>query len=217
MMRRVHDDEFVATAALVRDLMCDQFPQWAALDVTPVPSTGTDNILFRLGPQMSVRMPRIEGAIEQVRLDQRWLPRLAAQLPFTISTPLAVGEPGCGYPFPWAIHAWLKGTNPVPADSPALAEDLAAFVKALSEITVSPPSSRSGPLSTRDEAVRRSLASLSDEIDVGATNELWSYSDSTPRYAERNAWFCTHVSGSEVLPPFQAAQRRLGGQVGAPR
>jgi hypothetical protein len=81
MMRRVHDDEFVATAALVRDLLCDQFPQWAALDVTPVPSTGTDNILFRLGPQMSVRLPRIEGAVEQVRLDQMWLPRLARPCP----------------------------------------------------------------------------------------------------------------------------------------
>lgn len=44
-----------------------------------------------------------------------------------------------------------------------------------------------------------------------------SYSDATPRYAKRNAWFATHVSGNEVLPPFEAARRWLGGQFGATR
>ncbi|MGW1750671.1 hypothetical protein ACWCRD_34685 [Streptomyces sp. NPDC002092] len=45
-------------AALVRRLLVAQFPQWAQLPVVPVPQSGMDNAAFRLGDELSVRLPR---------------------------------------------------------------------------------------------------------------------------------------------------------------
>ncbi len=73
---KMHADEIDTSAALVRQLLAEQFPQWANLSVTPVPSSGTDNAMFRLGDDLAVRMPRIPGAAGQVAKEQMWLPRL---------------------------------------------------------------------------------------------------------------------------------------------
>jgi aminoglycoside phosphotransferase (APT) family kinase protein len=184
----VHDNEVVATEALVRDLLREQLPDWAELELTPVAATGTDNIIFRLGREMSVRLPRIEAASNQIQRDQEWLPALSRSLPCAISTPLAIGEPGPGYPFPWAVHAWLEGTNPTPGDLPELALDLAAFVRALSTITVGPPSSRSGPLTTRHDAVVSALTHLGDEIDVAAARKMWDAAVAAPEHLGPPVW-----------------------------
>jgi len=65
----------------------------------PVPSAGTDNALYRLGSDLAVRLPRIEGATGQVDKEQKFLPRLAPHLPLAIPVPLAKGTPGEGYPW----------------------------------------------------------------------------------------------------------------------
>ena len=36
-------------------------------------------------------------------------PLLAPRLPVTVPTPLARGEPGEGYPFPWSVYRWIDG------------------------------------------------------------------------------------------------------------
>lgn len=195
----MHDNEVVATAQVVRQLLTDQFPEWAELPLTPVPATGTDNIIFRLGAALSVRLPRVESATEQVRSEQRWLPVVAPLMPCAISTPLAVGEPAADYPFPWAVHAWLEGVNPIPGDHPQLAKDLAAFVTALSRITVGPASSRSGPLSTRNEAVEAALGKLDDEIDVAAAHELWAEAVAAPEHAGAPVWRHGDLTAGNLL------------------
>lgn len=43
--------------ALVRRLLATQFPDWAALPIEPVYPGGWDNRTFRLGSDMSVRLP----------------------------------------------------------------------------------------------------------------------------------------------------------------
>src|SRR6266700_3972106 len=83
-------DEVNIDVALVRRLLAAQFPQWADLPITPVPSAGTDNALYRLDQDMAVRLPRVDWAIEQVAKEQRWLPRLAPHLPLAIPVPLAL-------------------------------------------------------------------------------------------------------------------------------
>src|SRR5260370_18107089 len=98
---------------LVRRLLAPQFPQWADLPITPVPSAGTDNALYRLGQDMSVRLPRVDWAIEQVEKEQRWLPRLAPHLPIAIPVPLALGTPGEGYSCHWPVSRWRPGQTAV--------------------------------------------------------------------------------------------------------
>ena len=195
----VHDDEVVADADLVRCLLARQYPKWSELKLQLVPPTGTDNVIFRLGGSLVVRMPRIEGATEQIARNQEWLPRIARYLPCPIATPVAVGVPGLGYPFPWAVHSWLPGTNPTPGDDPMLAQDLATFVVALRALSEGPSSSRSGPLSTRDEAFRRALAELTDEVDAARITSVWEVGLSAPMYEGTAVWRHADLTPGNLL------------------
>ncbi|HRW00866.1 MAG: phosphotransferase, partial [Tetrasphaera sp.] len=63
----MHENEMRADAALVAALIGQQAPQWAELAVTPLPAEveGTDHVLFRVGPDLLARMPKIDWAVEQ--------------------------------------------------------------------------------------------------------------------------------------------------------
>lgn len=97
------------TPDLVRRLIAAQFPQWAALPVRAAEPQGWDNRTFRLGEELSVRLPSAPGYVPQVEKEQRWLPWLAPRLPLPIPVPLALGRPGEGFPFPWSVYGWLDG------------------------------------------------------------------------------------------------------------
>ena len=90
---KMHADEVDTNVDLVVRLLDAQFPQWAGLPIRPVPSTGTDNALYRLGADKVVRLPRIDWAIGDVEKEQQWLPKLAPLLPLAIPVPLAKGQP----------------------------------------------------------------------------------------------------------------------------
>src|SRR4051794_13333525 len=128
---KMHVDELEVDATLVRRLLASQFPQWAELPIERVRSSGTDNAIFRLGSDLSVRLPRIDWAADQPEKEEAWLPRLAPLLPVVIPVPLATGSPGEGYPWRWSISPWLEGRNPPlgAAESDALAADVAGFVR----------------------------------------------------------------------------------------
>src|SRR5664279_4166747 len=76
---------------LARRLVDGQFPQWADLPIEPVELSGIDNRTFRLGEQLTVRLPSALGYALQVDKEQRWLPLLAAHLPLPIPTPVTRG------------------------------------------------------------------------------------------------------------------------------
>jgi aminoglycoside phosphotransferase (APT) family kinase protein len=123
---------------LVRRLIAGQFPQWAGLAVRRRPSGGTVNAMYRLGDDMVVRLPLVQGGAGDVLLEREWLPRLAPRLPARIPEMLGAGEPAQGYPWPWSVYRWLAGEHPEPGalSEPALlAGDLAAFVTAMRSIT----------------------------------------------------------------------------------
>ena len=109
-------DRSAITPGLASRLIATQFPQWADLPVRPVELSGWDNITFRLGDNMSVRLPSGENYVPQVSKEQTWLPELAPKLPLPIPEPLAQGAPGCGYPWPWSVNRWLDGKPAVAAN-----------------------------------------------------------------------------------------------------
>ena len=108
----MHADELVVDDETVRRLVAAQFPQWSALSVRRLPPVGTDNQLFRLGDDLLVRMPRIPGPAATVAFEHTWLPRLAPHLPVAIPAPVAMGEPGDDFPWPWTVVPWIEGTTP---------------------------------------------------------------------------------------------------------
>jgi aminoglycoside phosphotransferase (APT) family kinase protein len=154
----LHADEVPIYGPLVRSLIADQFPHWGQLPLERIASTGTDNAIFRLGPKMGVRLPRIEWAVQQVDRELEWLPLLGPLLPAAVPTPLAKGEPGRSYPFPWLVYRWLDGEDPqrcqVP-DSKRFGQDLAAFITALEsvETTGGPPAGQRGQSQLRVDRV----------------------------------------------------------------
>lgn len=122
------------TQTLVRALLADQFPEWAGLPVSPVQQSGWDNRTFTLGNDMLVRMPSAAAYAAQVDREQRWLPYLRARLPLEIPEPLALGQPGRGYLWPWSVYRWIVGDTAAaspPMDTARFAKDLAEFIRAL--------------------------------------------------------------------------------------
>ena len=119
---------------LARRLVADQFPQWAHLPVREVEHSGWDNRTFRLGDELSIRLPRSRHYREQVAKEQRWLPVLGPQLPVPIPRPVAQGVPGPGYPYAWSVYAWIDGApaTPRPGGRPGrLRSAVAEFLVAL--------------------------------------------------------------------------------------
>ena len=169
--------------ALVRRLVATQFPQWANLPVKPVDVDGWDNTTFRLGEDMSVRLPSAEQYALQVEKEQRWLPRLAPLLPLPIPVPLGKGTPAEGYPFPWSVYRWIEGETAIVEridDLVEFATTLAGFLTALYRIDSAdgPPPGRhnffrGGPLTVYDGETRQALAALEGEIDTDAAGAVW--------------------------------------------
>lgn len=107
----MHPDQIPTDAALVRRLLAGQFPLWAELPIEPVTSSGTDHDIYRVGDDLSVRLPRIAWATGQAAKEAVWLPRLAPHLPLAVPVQLAMGHPAEGYPFDWSVYEWVGGTD----------------------------------------------------------------------------------------------------------
>ncbi|MEV7616573.1 aminoglycoside phosphotransferase family protein [Streptomyces sp. NPDC089799] len=186
-------------AALVRGLVDTQFPQWAGLPLELLDPAGSDHVIYRLGAELSVRLPRHAGAIGQARKESEWLPRLAPHLPLAVPVPVGVGEPDFGYPWPWAVSRWLDGevaTVEALADSSEAAVELAGFLSALQRFEPGDIPARGAredltapPLLARDRATRAAIAEVDGVFDAAAMTELWEAAISAPGWDGPAAWF----------------------------
>ena len=168
---------------MAAQLVAEQFPEWADLPVVPVAANGWDNTTFRLGEELSIRLPSADGYSAQVAKEHRWLPILAPHLPLPIPEPVALGRPGVTYPWPWSIYRWIDGEparDDRVADRKTLATDLARFLTALQAIDASdgPPAGghscfRGGPLVVYDAETRAAIERAADVIDTTAAIEVW--------------------------------------------
>jgi aminoglycoside phosphotransferase (APT) family kinase protein len=197
-VRKLHDDEVDIDAALVTRLLAEQFPTWAGLPVRVVASSGTDNVTFRVGADLAVRLPRTARTQGQVEKDLAWLPSLAPKLPLAVPQPLALGSPTGEFPFSWGVYRWLEGTSfqrDLLTDPSGAARDLAGFIHCLQEIdtTGAPtppddPFSRGTPLEPRDALFRSAVEELRDEFDTAPVLAAWEVSlaagawDGPPRW-----------------------------------
>ncbi|MEU6666730.1 aminoglycoside phosphotransferase family protein [Streptomyces sp. NPDC046727] len=201
---RMHADEIDLDAPLVHRLIARRFPEWAALPVRRLPSSGTENAVFRLGTDLVVRLPRRPSAVPDVLHERRWLPRLGPLLPVAVPEPLGAGEADEDFPWPWSVYRWLEGRNPVAGavEQPErLAGDLGAFVRALRRIAPRdvPPGYRSGPLRDRDEPTRAAIAELGGRVDTGAVTACWEQALRAPEHSGPPVWAHGDLSPGNVL------------------
>jgi len=188
-MTRMHEDELEIGEDLVRSLLAEQFPEWTALPLRRIEPSGTVNAIYRLGEELSVRLPRRDGPTEPGSRELEWLPWIAPQVPVETPVPVAQGRPGAGYPWFWEIHTWLEGeTAPVEEiDAIQAARDLAELVRALQEIDPSggPPAGRGIALAERESSFAYWLARFDGDPRVAAE---WERALATPPWEGPPLW-----------------------------
>lgn len=101
--------EIDVDAPLVRRLLAEQHPDLADRSIVPL-ANGWDNVLFRLGADLVVRIPRRRAAVDLVDHEIACLPRIAPLVDLVVPTPLRVGEPSSEVPWRWTIVPWVDGT-----------------------------------------------------------------------------------------------------------
>lgn len=196
-------------AALARRLIDRQFPAWSELPIAPVEVDGWDNRTFRLGSEMTIRLPSGDWYALQVAKEQRWLPVLARQLPLPIPVPVGRGAPDEGYPYPWSVYRWLEGEPALGAridDLVAFADALAAFLVALARIDASHGPApgehnwfRGGPLSVYEAEALEAMEKLgASEIPLDDVRRAWEDAMATT-WDRDPVWLHGDVAATNLL------------------
>lgn len=201
-------DRRLVDADVVRRLIAAQFPQWSGLPVRPVPVSGWDNQTFLLGDSMTVRLPTAREYSLAVAKEQRWLPIIAERVPLPVPVPLAQGEPGEGFRFPWSVYRWLDGTTARPdaiGDLDVFASDVAGFLVALRQVdaTGGPGPGlhnwfRGGSLHRYAPAARQAIATLGDRIPHDQATEVLDAA-LEPTWDGRPVWFHGDIATGNLL------------------
>src|SRR4029453_11671923 len=195
-------------AALARRLIDSQFPQWSDLPIAAGECDGWDNRTFRLGSELTIRLPSGDWYAQQVDKEQRWLPVLAPQLPLQIPTPVARGEPDAGFPYAWSVYRWLDGELASKApigDVTGFAAALAGFLNALRRAdAIDGPAPgqhnffRGGPLATYEDEALQAIDTLGHEIPVDAVMRAWENA-MAPSWDHEPVWLHGDVAAGNLL------------------
>ena len=185
--------EVIVEASLVRALLQEQHPDLASLRLD-LADEGWDNTLFRVGDDLVIRLPRRAIAASLVEREQQWLPHLAARLPLPIPTPVRIGRPGCGFPWPWSIARWFHGRSALttpPLDLQATAVLLGEFLRALHHAAPSDAPSnpwRGVPLMARTESFVGNLDQLESVVDAQRVRTAWKDTLAAPPWSGPPLW-----------------------------
>ena len=181
----MHPDQLTIPLATVRKLVDAQFPRWRDLPIDRFASQGTVNALFRIGERLAARFPLQPGEVGATR---RWLEseaeaarELLGRTRFRTPEPVAIGEPGEGYPLPWSVQTWLPGTAATdqdPGGSVAFAHDLAEFITGVRAIDTGGRAfdgqGRGGDLRAHDAWMETCFARSERLLDVPRLRRLWA-------------------------------------------
>lgn len=185
----LHDDELAITLDTVRALVSAQFPEWGELPIRRIEAGGTVNAIFRIGDDLAARLPLRSADPDVTRTELRREADAAALLAqhCPAPVPLALGEPGPGYPLPWSVQTWLPGTTADADGSVALAHDLAALVLSLRAVDTGgrrfTGDNRGGDLRAHDGWMETCFARSENLLDVPRLRALWRELRDLPRGA----------------------------------
>ena len=190
--------------ALAHALVAEQHPDLADLTIEALAS-GWDNVLFRLGDEYTLRLPKRVESVPLIEFEARWLGELAPRLPLPVSAPVRVGRPNDSYPWPWLIGHWFPGaiiaSTPL-ADPVASARRLGAFTSALHQLApddapVNPW--RGTPLSDRHDRTLDAISAL-ESSDVGdEARRVWADAVSAPEWDGPALWLHGDLHPANIL------------------
>lgn len=196
--------EVSVSPELVRRLLAAQQPDLAHLPVRLV-AHGWDNLMYRLGDELAVRLPRRAAAAVLIVNEQRWLPVVAPRLPLPVPAPVRAGRPALGYPWPWSVVPFLPGqlaAREPPADPADAAASLGGFLAALH--APAPPDApanpnRGIPLTERAAVVTENLSVLGGLVDRGAVTRAWRAALAAPAWGGAPVWVHGDLHPANIL------------------
>lgn len=195
---------------VVTELISTQFPEYTNLPIKAVEPNGWDNRTFRLGKQMSIRLPSAERYAAKVSIEHIWLPKLGSNLSIPIPTPIAIGNPAKNYPWNWSIYGWIEGqsANTLHIDDKTLERlglQLADFLNELQAID-----SSDGPLPGEhnffrgaspivyDAETRSAIDRLEAHVDAAKATSVWEQAISS-RWEKKTVWIHGDFSAGNIL------------------
>jgi aminoglycoside phosphotransferase (APT) family kinase protein len=195
--------EIVIDCDLVRSLLRAQHPDISELPLTQV-AAGWDNVTFRLGAEMAIRLPRRSATVLSLQHEQKWLAVIAKNLPLPVPSPMRIGKPDGQYPWPWSILPWLKGkTADLVPLKPGQGKSLAGFLSALhvpapAEAPKHP--SRGVPLTQRAASVEERMHRLEPKTSL-INSMVWRAWESALQAAqdEPSTWIHGDLHPRNVL------------------
>lgn len=181
----MHKDQLSVDAGTVRRLVDEQFPHWRSLPIVEISTAGTVNAIFRIGDELAARFPLLAqdptAASEALSAEAAAAQELAELATVPTPEPVAIGEPGEGYPCPWSVQTWLAGSDATVADpsgSVEFAQDLAAFVAGLRAADTRgrtfAGNGRGGHLPDHDEWTEICLRESAGLLDVARLRDIWA-------------------------------------------
>lgn len=190
----MHADQLSVSYKMVRELVDDQFPSWRQLAITTVEPAGTVNAIFRIGDRFTARFPlRPEDAAsvrQRLESEAAAARGLAGRTRFATPEPVAIGEPGAGYPLPWAVQTWLPGVTAAdhdPGGSVAFAHDLVEFIGGVRAIGTGGRTfhgqGRGGDLRSHDRWMQTCFERSAQVLDVPRLRRMWDGMRTLPRGA----------------------------------
>src|SRR5262249_32443782 len=106
----MHPGQLAVASSTVRALVHQQFPRWRGRPIRKVVSEGTVNALYRIGDRLIARFPLQPADARSTRdlleSEARAARELAGRTRFRTPEPVALGEPGFGYPLPRSVQTW---------------------------------------------------------------------------------------------------------------
>jgi aminoglycoside phosphotransferase (APT) family kinase protein len=189
---QMHPDQLLVSLATVTELVDQQFSEWQALPVSEVASQGTVNALFRIGDKLVARFPLEPGDVAATRRSLESEAQAARELSgctrFLTPEPVALGEPGAGYPLPWSVQTWLPWTVATaedPGESVAFAHDLAEFICGVRAIDTRGRAfngrGRGGELRSSDAWMATCFEHSGRLLDVPRLRRIWTVLRALPR------------------------------------
>lgn len=169
-------------AAMVRQLLTAQFPEYAQATITPVLPGGADHLLFRIGPDVVARFARRSAlaAVAEAAFaaETAAMTEFAAAMPFATPRTLAVGR---AFDRPWRLQSWVAGT-PATSESHAGSTEFAAalvqLIRAMRQVPVGERRfdgrGRGGQLMDVDAWVQACIGRSAGLLDVDWLGRCWA-------------------------------------------
>ncbi|MGW4823262.1 aminoglycoside phosphotransferase family protein [Streptomyces sp. NPDC004227] len=191
---KMHANQLTVPPTTVRALVDQQFPEWRSLAIRSIAAQGTVNAIFRIGDRFAARFPLesadVESARRRLECEVEAARELVGRIRFPTPEPVALGEPGAGYPLPWSVQTWLPGTvadDEDPGESVAFARDLADLIGDLRAIDTAgrtfAGTGRGGDLQSHDAWMETCFRHSEQLLDVPRLRHIWSTLRELPRSA----------------------------------